>query len=169
MTFWLGEVPSQTLGAVSCALLFFMMLLTFVDVAGRYVFSSPLPAAYEIISLTMPGIIFCALPFVSHHESHVTIDLLDSFLTPALKRWQGAFANLFAAIALGFIAYRLYALSQDHMRFRQVTHEMFLSLWPFSFAMAVLCAIATLAFVANAWAYLTNGKIRISDGGVTLT
>jgi TRAP-type C4-dicarboxylate transport system permease small subunit len=160
VTFWLGKVPSQALGVVSCALLFFMMLLTFVDVTGRYFFASPLPAAYEIISLTMPGIIFCALPFVSYSEGHVTIDLLDNFLTSGIKRWQGVFANLLAAIALGFIAYRLFALSLDHIRFREVTNELYLSLWPFSLTMAVLCAIATLALVANTYAYLANVRNR---------
>ena len=103
LTFWLGHLPSQALGVISCFLLFAMMMLTFIDVGGRYVFSSPLPAAYEIISLVMPGIIFCALPFVGHREMHVTIDLLDDFLTPAVRRWQGVFVNLFSAAVLAFV------------------------------------------------------------------
>lgn len=165
VAFWLGTLPSQTLGVVSCVLLFAMMVLTFVDVAGRYVFSAPLPAAYELISLIMPGIIFCALPFICQREGHVTIDLLDSFLTPAVKRWQSFLVNLFSAAALGFIAYRLYERSYDHQRFREVTDELFLPLWPFSLAMAILCAFATLALLANAHAYLTGRGPRGSGDG----
>jgi len=169
VTFWLGKVPSQTLGVVSCALLFLMMLVTFVDVGGRYLFLSPLPAAYEIISLIMPGIIFCALPFVGHRETHVTIDLLDTFLTPAVRRWQGFVVNLFSAGALAFIAYRLFVRSHDHQRFREVTDELFLPLWPFSLAMSILCGIAALAMLANAYAYLKNHKAHGSEHGVSST
>jgi len=156
VSFWLGKVPSHTLGIVSCALLFLMMIITFIDVGGRYLFSSPLPAAYEIISLIMPGIIFCALPFVCHRQSHVTIDLLDFLVSSSVRRWQGFMVSLFSTLAMGFITYRLYARYIDHKRFGEVTDELFLPLWPFSLAMSILCAIATVALLANAYAYLTN-------------
>lgn len=169
VTFWLGKMPSQALGVISCVLLFAMMMLTFIDVGGRYLFSSPLPAAYEIISLVMPGIIFCALPFVGHRETHVTIDLLDTFLTPGIQRWQSIFVNLFSASALGFVSWRLYARSIDHQRFQEVTDELFLKLWPFSLTMSILCAIATLALLANAWAYLTNTRSHGATPGETST
>ncbi len=146
-----------------------MMLVTFVDVGGRYVFSSPLPAAYEIISLIMPGIIFCALPFVCHRENHVTIDLLDGFLNTAVKRWQSVVVNLFSAGALGFISYRLYIRSLDHQRFHEVTDELFLSLWPFSLLMSILCAVATLATLANVYVYLTKIRESAPDQGASST
>jgi TRAP-type C4-dicarboxylate transport system permease small subunit len=169
LAFWLGHVPSQALGAVACFMLFGMMVLTFVDVAGRYLFSSPLPAAYEIISLIMPAIIFCALPYVGYRENHVTIDLLDTFLTPRVRRVQGVLVNLVSAAALGFISYRLFMRSYDHRRFDEVTDELFLNLWPFSLTMAVLAAIATLAFIANAYDYLTKRHPGLPDSGVSRT
>ena len=166
VVFWLGSLPSQVLGFVACVLLFVMMLVTFIDVGGRYLFSSPLPAAYELISLIMPGIIFCALPNISLHESHVTIDLLDSFISTAVKRWQSVFVNLFSAAAMGFIAYRLYVRYADHLRFQEVTDELFLPLWPFSLAMSVLTAVATLALLANAYGYLKNSPVHDGEDGV---
>lgn len=165
VTYWLGHIPSQSLGVVSCVLLFAMMLLTFIDVGGRYLFSAPLPAAYELISLIMPGIIFCALPYVGHTQTHVTIDLLDGFLGPAVRRWQGVFTNLFSAAALGFISYRLYARSVDHKRFQEVTDELYLPLWPFSITMSVLCAVATLVFIANIYGYFRYGAAYAPKSG----
>ena len=163
VSYWLGTLPSHVLGVASCVMLFLMMLVTFIDVSGRYLFSSPLPAAYELVSLTMPGIIFCALPFVCHRESHVTIDLFDFAVSRSARRWQRFLASLFSAVVMGFISYRLHERFRDHLRFREVTDELFLPLWPFSLAMSVLCAVATLALLANAHAYLTNG----SPGGKT--
>ena len=113
----------------------------------------------------MPGIIFCALPYVGERQTHVTIDLLDSFLSPAVRRWQGVFVNLFSAAALGFIAWRLYARSVDHRRFQEVTDELFLPLWPFSITMSVLCAIATLVFIANIYGYYRHGAAFAPKSG----
>jgi len=167
LTRWLGTVPSQALGAVSCALLFLMMVLTFIDVAGRYLFASPLPAAYEIISLTMPGIIFCALPFVGLRESHVTIDLLDTVVPRDWKRWQSFATNLFCAAVMGFIAWRLGARAYDHFQFGDATDELYLPLWPFSASMAVLSAVATIAFLVNAYSYLVDARIPPAEEGAS--
>jgi TRAP-type C4-dicarboxylate transport system permease small subunit len=148
LAFWIGILPSRVLGVVSCALLFFMMLLTFVDVTGRYLFSSPLPAAYEIIAFTMPAIIFCALPTVNLSAGHVTIDLLDNFVPAGWKRRQSLCINVISAGVMGFIAWRLGQRSYDHWRFGEVTDELYLPLWPFSGGAAVLSVVAALAFVA---------------------
>ena len=164
VNYWCGTLPSQILGVISCILLFAMMMLTFIDVAGRYLFASPLPAAYEIIAFTMPGIIFCALPMTNHREGHVTIDLLDTFIPKSWTRIQGALVNLFAAGVLGFISWRLAARSHDHFRFNEVTDELYLKLWMFSSAMAVLCAVATLMFLVNAYGYATGRRERPRAG-----
>jgi len=169
-TYWLGTLPSQVLAVISCLLLFSMMMLTFVDVAGRYIFSAPLPAAYEMIAFVMPGIIFCALPHVNLKEGHVTIDLLDGFIPESVKRWQAVIVNLFSAVALAFVAWRLWVRSRDHLRFGEVTDELYLELWIFSSVMSILCAIATIAFIINAWGYATNIKRPLkTEVGVTRT
>ena len=152
VAWWVGELPARILSVIACVMLFSMMVVTFVDVAGRYLFSSPLPAAYEIISLIMPVIIFCALPLTNLHEGHVTIDLLDSVIPKSWRRWQGVLVDLFAAGATGFVAWRLMVRSRDHFRFSEVTDELYLEKWPMSAMMAVLCTIAALCFLVNAWA-----------------
>lgn len=146
---WIGDWPARVLAVISCGFLFFMMIFTFADVMGRYLFNSPLPAAYEIISLVMPGVIFCALPLTNRQEGHVTIDLFDALIPRAAKLIQSVLVNLFAAGVIAFIAWRLAWRSFDHYRFFGVTDELYLSLWPFSAIMSVLAAIAALAFIAN--------------------
>ena len=145
---WLGRVPSLVLGCVACAALAAMMLLTVVDVIGRYLFASPLPAAYEMIAFTMPVLIFCALPTVCFKQGHVTIDLLDKLIPTGLRRLQHVVVHLVAAAAMAFIAWRLAARAFDHYRFEGVTDELYLPLWPFSAAMAALSAVAALTLLA---------------------
>lgn len=150
--FWLARAPSQILGVLSCVFLFFMMLLTFVDVAGRYLFASPLPAAYEIVAFTMPCMIFCALPSVNLREGHVTIDLLDTFVPARWRHWQRIVVLVLCAAVTAFIAWRLAQRSYDHWRFHGVTDELYLPLWPFSLMMAVLSLVAAIVLLAAAFA-----------------
>ncbi len=157
-------MPSRVLGLISCLLLFSMMAVTFIDVGGRYVFARPLPAAYEIIAFTMPGIIFCGLPMVNYREGHVTIDLLDALVPRSWIRWQSLFVNLFAMVVMGFIAWRLAVRSADHFRFNEITHELYIKLWIFSGMAAVLSAVATLMFLINAVGYLTGTRQRPGQG-----
>lgn len=156
-----GLTPaSQLLVWLACLILFAMMVLTFVDVLGRYVFLAPIPAAYEIISLMMPAVIFCALPITVLREGHVTVDLLDSFIPRALARVQGLIVSLISAAALGLVTWRLWVKAMDDLEYESVTDELLLLLWPFGVGMAALCALATLAALVNAWFYLTGRKER---------
>lgn len=159
-----GLTPaSKVLAGIACIVLFAMMLLTFVDVIGRYLFLSPLPAAYEIISLMMPGIIFCALPLTVLRETHVTVDLLDAFIPARLARIQGVVVNLVSAAALALITWRLAVKGWEDRYYETVTDELLLLIWPFGLGMALLCAIATLAALTNAWSYVSGARARGSS------
>ena len=147
-------MPSRTLALVSCSILFIMMLLTFVDVTGRYIFNSPLPALHEIISFMMPGLIFCILPLVCSKEEHVTIDLLDAFVPKRVKRLQAIFVNLISSGAMFFLAWRLAEKSATHFEYGEVTDDLYLILWPFSLLIAVLSAIAAIALLSNTFSYI---------------
>ena len=156
-----GLTPaSKILAGIACIVLFAMMLLTFVDVIGRYLFLSPLPAAYEIISLMMPAIIFCALPLTVLRETHVTVDLLDTFIPSGLARVQGVVVNLVSAAALALVTWRLSVKGWEDRYYETVTDELLLLIWPFGLGMALLCAIATVAALANAWSYVSGTRAR---------
>ncbi len=154
----LGALPLRALAVISCAVLFLMMTLTFIDVSGRYLFNSPLPALAEIISFMMAGLVFCVLPLVCFREGHVTIDLLDGVVPQRLKRAQGVFINVVAAGAVLFIAWRLWVKAMTHLEFDEATDELYMDIWPFSTAMAILCVLAAIAQLAAAVAYVIGAR-----------
>ena len=140
-----------------------MMAITFIDVIGRYLFSSPLPAAYEIVSLIMPAIIFCALPLTVLKNVHVTVDLLDGFVPRWARRIQAIVVNLFGAVAMALLSWRLAIRSRDQHTYEEVTDELVLELWPFSAVMSVLCAVAAVAFLVNIIAQFVRAKNAVGS------
>ena len=61
------------LGLIAATELFCLMLLTCVDVIGRYFFSSPVAGGFEITEMLLAGLIFSALPLVTLRGEHVTV------------------------------------------------------------------------------------------------
>ena len=80
------EKPFELLlGGASALILAAIMLLTCVDVAGRYVFSMPVPGALEVSELMMGALIFTSLPLVTLRQQQVMIDLFEPFIPKFVK------------------------------------------------------------------------------------
>ena len=99
---WLDRV----LGTAAAILLFCLMMLTFADVVGRYIFNWPIRGAFEITELLLLVLIFAGLPLVSHADEHVTLDFIDRMLgrsgrvlLRALRAISSAALMFFAGLA----------------------------------------------------------------------
>ena len=66
-----------TLETISSVVIFIMMVLTFIDVIGRYVFHKPIFGGTEIISALLALTIFSGLGVINARDEHITVELLD--------------------------------------------------------------------------------------------
>lgn len=165
----LGAWAGRVLGTVAATVLFAMMVLTFLDVTGRKLFTRPVYGAYEITEFLMGTLIFSALPLVTAREGHVTIDVLDHLLPAQFARWQQVAVGAISTATLAFVAWRLWVLSESHMRTHEVTMTLHIPHGPFSRLFAVMSGLAALACLVIVWEYLTEARsIRsASSGSVT--
>jgi TRAP-type C4-dicarboxylate transport system permease small subunit len=145
-------------GGLSGILLFFLMAVTIVDVAGRYLFNAPLPGGNEIVQLVMAAIIYSALPSVNRQEGHITVDLLD-FITPKqVVRIRQILVNLVAVVVLGTITWCLWLLADD-LRLNGETWE-YLN-WkrsPIVYFMFLCSGIGTIIFILNLLRYVRGAR-----------
>lgn len=137
-----------------------MMLLTFVDVTGRKFFAAPVYGAYEVTEFMMGVLIFSALPLVTAREGHVTIDVFDHFIAPAIGRWQRVLVNLVSTVVLAFLGWRLWILSASHLRTNEVTMTLHIPHGPFSRAFAVLALLAAVAALVITLEHLRRARMR---------
>ncbi|MSQ20723.1 MAG: TRAP transporter small permease [Betaproteobacteria bacterium] len=162
---WTGWV----LAIAAASVLFSMMLITFIDVAGRKLFVKPLYGGYEITEFLMGMLIFCALPLVTAREGHVTIDVFDRMVPEHFRRWQQVVVTAISTIALAYIAWRLWELSFDLVKNREVTMTLHIPHGPFARLFAVMSALSALASLVILWRYLCGTrKVRepaIGEGG----
>lgn len=143
----------RTLELVSALLLFCMMLLTAIDVIGRYLFSSPVPGGFEITEIMLATLIFCGLPLATLRDSHITVDLFEDFLPHWFKIVRDRMIFAMMAIVLTYLSWKLLFKARDFVEFNDQTAVLNIPLSPVVFAMAGLSAtsalIALLLFVTG--------------------
>ncbi|WP_425089260.1 TRAP transporter small permease [Stappia sp.] len=128
-------------------LLLTMMIVTFVDVLGREVFSAPLPGAYELTEVLLALVIFVGLPIATARREHVSVDLLVARLPGPLRRGFAVCAAVITALVLMVLAWRLSVSASDFTAYGDATVYLGIPLGPVAAAMAGFTAIAAVVAV----------------------
>ncbi|MEO1104340.1 MAG: TRAP transporter small permease, partial [Pseudomonadota bacterium] len=113
----LGSAGRWLLTATAGILLVGMMGLTVVDVVGRYLFSAPVPGAFEATQIMLALAIFAGLPLVTARGEHVTVRLVLDHLPPRLQGVFDIVAALLVAVLLAGAAYLLFQRGEALARF----------------------------------------------------
>lgn len=124
-----------------------MVLLTVIDVAGRYFFNAPLSGGYEISEILMGLTVFAALPLASRAENHLAIGLLTDGLRGNARRWHRIAILVISAAALGYIGWRMTVQAMIVKGSMASTGSLHIPLWPVASVMAVLGWLSCLVTV----------------------
>ncbi|HEX2650216.1 MAG TPA: TRAP transporter small permease [Burkholderiales bacterium] len=135
------------LGVAASALLFGMMVLTFLDVVGRYLLNRPIRGAFEITELALLVLIFAGLPLVSHADEHVTMDFIDRMLPArAARAWVRVMHALCAAIMF-FLAWQVWIKAGRISGYGDTTDVLGIVIGPFVYFMAAMIGLTGLVHV----------------------
>lgn len=133
-----------SLGFVAGAALFAMMILTFVDVVGRYAFSSPLRGGMELIEVLLVLTIFAGLPLTAQHQEHIEIDVLAERFPGWLWSALGRVGNLAFTAGLAFAAQLLVQRAHQLQHDGEATVMLQIPLTAVAWLMAVLTLVSAL-------------------------
>jgi len=129
------------LGVAASVLLMAMMLLTFVDVVGRYIFNRPVRGGFEVTELGLLVLIFAGLPLVSHADEHVTMDFIDRLLgSRGRDLWIRAMHALIAAIMF-FLAWQTWIKAGKIAGYGDTTDVLRIPVGPFVYFMTAMVAL----------------------------
>ena len=130
------------LGVTSASVLFLMMMLTVVDVAGRYLFNKPLNGGFEITEMMLAALIYCGLPLVSQKREHIVVDTFEPFMPAALLRVLDILADAVCAVVLFGLGYMIYGRAVRVAEYGDTTNVLKLPLAPVAYLMSALIVIA---------------------------
>jgi len=132
---------------VGAVTLLALMLITCVDVFGRYLFNNPLTGSTELTEIAVGIVIFSVLPVVSWRNDHVVVDILDHFFSRRIHMIRTIVINLLISVALVFLGQRIYVLGQRSLSYGEVTEYLEIPLGWMMIYIAVMCWITALAVV----------------------
>ena len=142
---------------LSSVALFALMVMTCVDVTGRYFFNAPLDGATELTQLMMGVIVFAILPAVCFREEHVSVDLLDLWLPSRWINRRQFILNGLMAIMLSAVAWRVWISADFMVEYGDATEFLGIPYAPITYFIAIMNGAAAIAFLLNAMRYV-RGK-----------
>ena len=102
-------------------MLFALMLLTCVDVLGRYLFNSPLKGGTEITEFSLAIIVFSAIPIITLTGGNVVVELLDLKLSSRKAAAAKRVLYLVWGIVFAGLAYGIWKLGSRAIRRSEVS------------------------------------------------
>lgn len=114
---WLAFV----LEAIAATVLLGLMIVTCLDVAGRYFFNDSLNGATELTEIGIALIVFAEMPIITWRGAHVIVDILDNFFGTTIVRVLGVFSTLIISASFYFLASRIWDIAARSIRRGEVT------------------------------------------------
>lgn len=137
-------VPAFNL--VAAVVLFCLMLLTCVDVVGRY-FGRPVFGAFELTEILLAALIFAGLPLVTLRNDHVTVDLFDAVTPDWLLRIQHVVACALGIVCVGVVSWRLWLRAAHMAAAGETTGQLKVPLSWLAYSMSALAALTAVSLL----------------------
>jgi TRAP-type C4-dicarboxylate transport system permease small subunit len=148
------------------ALLAMMAVMT-TDALGRYIFSSPLSAGFELIQILMAILVFSAIPIVTLRRSHVVVDIFDFLLSSRTRRVLSIITTSVCLIISLTFAWVLWRRGAFLAAGNEVTANLGVPQAPLAYGMAftwVICALAFVRVLTQVWR--SNDASAAPESGV---
>jgi len=146
---------------VTAALIFIMMMLTFADVVGRYVFTAPIFGAAEMIQFLLAMTIFSGLCLINSRDEHITVELfevqLDHLMSPTVRR---IIIQMFSVGVMAIIAFQLYQFAREAERIGTKTVVLE---WPFAAVSFTVAALSVVSLVMQILGLMLPGEMHHSE------
>jgi len=134
----------RALGVIAGSVLFAMMMLTAVDVVGRYVFNHPVTGAFEVTEMMLAALIYCGLPLVSQRREHIVIDTFDYLMSRGVKRGLDVFAEVLCSATLFGLAWLVFGRAARVAQYGDTTTVLRLPLAPVAYLMAAMLLVGAI-------------------------
>ena len=161
----LTRILDRSLGLVVALIMFFMMILTFIDVVGRQGFNLPVSGGGELTEIALGFVVYIGLPLVCIRREHITIGLMAGLLKGPVLQVQHILLNLLFASVTFIWARQVWIQAESLAAANNELMFLKVSIAPFVYVMSGFAFFACLIFVFLAWCYLRGAEPESKAGG----
>ena len=143
------DATVRALETIASAILLVMVLLTFADVVGRYLFASPIFGASEMISSMLAVLIFAGLGVTNSRDDHIVVELFDHKFRSLSPKYYDLIIQAFSVVTMCIIAFVLAEHAIQALEQKALTYVLELPTWIVTGSVAVLACISVLSLLAG--------------------
>lgn len=114
--------------------------LTFTDVILRYIFSTPIFGARDLLEMGMVLVLSLAFPFTWRAGGHIVVDLLPDYRIATLTVLRDLIVRLFGIGLFGLLAWQCWIRADDAVLFNEATNMIEIPFSPFFIVIAAASA-----------------------------
>lgn len=144
-----ARILARVCSVLSALALVVMMLVSVLDVAMANLFNRPIVGTFDLVETTLVLAVFLGFPETFYSDSHIAVDVVDFFVSPATVARLKILAKLVSFVFLVFLAWQMIEPARDAFKFGERKQELGLplyALWlPMIFGIAVSALMVLLS------------------------
>lgn len=126
-----------TLAAYTAGIiLVLLMLLTTLDVAGRYFLNSPITGVFDLTHFAVLTMVFLGLAYCGFHDGHVSIELIYDKLPPRIRHFIDSATNLAGCLLFLIVAWQAIVQSVLVRQLNETSQLVEIPFFPFYWLLA---------------------------------
>lgn len=142
--------------------LFLMMLLTAVDVFGRYVLGNAITGTNDMTELLMAVIVFLALSYTASSGGHISVEVVTAQLSTKKQYLLKSVTSALSGIVMAVVTWRMVKNAVDVFQQNERTMVLYIQKGPFVCIAAIGCGMLTLALILIFYEAV-SGLLKSSD------
>jgi len=162
---------SRITNGVGVSFLAVMMLLTTVDVIGRYFFSRPITGAYELTEFMMVIVVFLGLAYTAIKKGHAAIEVAAERFPVKVRAFFNTVTTLLSLAVFIVMAWQGLVQANLLRTKGETSALLFIPVFPFFWVLAfgcfLLCLVLLLDIRDTLSEIMTKKRLGVSAGVVT--
>lgn len=143
-----------------------MMFHVALDVLGKYLLNSPLPATLEVVShYYMVACVFLPLGLVERQNLHIAVEILTSNLAKPIERFFTFIAMVASLLYFGIMTYRTWFDAVDKWQVGAfiMGSTSAVPTWPTYFMVPLGCGVMMAVLLYKIVRYLTGAESGLGE------
>jgi TRAP-type C4-dicarboxylate transport system permease small subunit len=137
---------SDVLKLIGAVALTAMMMLTVVDVIGRF-FKSPIFGSVELVGFLATVVVAAALPYTYKMDGHVGVEILVRLLPDKTQIWIDLFTRILSLVLFTLITWQMFLYAEDIQHTGEVSMNLQFPIYYIVYLLSFALLIFTVTIV----------------------
>lgn len=143
---------------IAAVLLGAATLIVFISAVGRYLFTMPIPDAFDLSRLVLAVAIIWGFASLGFRGSHIKVDILALAVKPRTRRILDLLAWSALLVFTLLIFWKISGRVMSQIGRGETTMELRLPHWPFLVAIAIGLLMAAVTTLIRLWRVFAHGE-----------